>query len=80
MTTTTSELKERLIDFLFAPDIGDEIVLTKSGRLKAVVEVTLVADNARMPMPSKLGAFTRSGAMLELARIWAEASGDQLID
>lgn len=85
-TTTPSirhqypDLQERLSDLLFWPDIGDEFTLTKSGRLKLVVSVNIIADGSVTPLPRTVNQWSLSDAVLEHAHAWAELMDDPLVD
>lgn len=82
-TAAPDTLKDRISAFLFEGAHGDEFLLTKSGRLKIVIEAQLVADGNSFPVRQLASASWPRGESLAqrlqtYAETWSSRIGDEL--
>lgn len=82
-TVIPDDLQGRIAAFLFEGAHGDELQLTKSGRLKIVVEAQLVADGHSFPVRQLASTNWPRGESLAqrlhaYAQTWSSRIGDEL--
>ena len=84
VTAVPDTLQDLITAFLFEGTHGDELVLTKSGRLKIVVEAQLVVDGNSFPVRQLASTnWPRGESLAErlhtYAETWSSRVGDPLI-
>lgn len=82
-TAAPDTLQDRITAFLFEGAHGDELLLTKSGRLKIVIEAQLVADGQSFPVRQLASTNWPPGESLAqrlhtYAETWSSRIGDEL--